>query len=90
MTLTEILTVVVAGLIVLSLVWYFVRGRSATSAASGVAHGDDLDQAQERQRAVAAAEEERTEAMVRRYCPHCAEEVEVRLGSCVQCGYRFG
>ena len=87
MTLTEILTIVAAAVILLGLAWYFVRGRQGASVSD---RGNDVDTARERQRAAAAAEDTRTDAMVRRYCPHCGEEREVRAGACVECGYRFG
>lgn len=83
MTLTEILTIAAAAIVLLGLAWYFVRARQGTA-------DERADAARERQRAAAAAEEGRTEAMVRRYCPHCGEEREVRAGRCVECGYRFG
>jgi hypothetical protein len=85
-TLTEILTIVAVAVVLLGLAWYFVRGRQATSSD----RGNDVDAARERQRAAAAAEDARTDAMVRRYCPHCGVEREVRAGACVECGYRFG
>jgi len=84
-TSTEILVaVVVVAIVVLGALWY-VRGRGGSATGEG-----EADVQRERQQAAAAAEDTRTEAMVRRFCPHCQEEVEVRAGACVQCGYRFG
>ena len=82
---TEILVAVaVVAIVVLGAVWY--RRSRAGSGTNDV----PADVQRERERAAAAAESARTEAMVRRYCPHCQEDVEVRAGACVQCGYRFG
>ena len=83
MSSTEILIVAAAAIVVIGAVWYF-RGRRGTGS------GDvEADVQRERQQAAAAAEEARTEAMVRRVCPHCGVEVEASLEKCPSCGYRF-
>lgn len=92
MTPTEILTILAGAVIVLGLAWYWYRGRSAgrmPGRRAGVP-GDEAETEREHQRAVAAAQEGQADAMVRRYCPHCAEDVFVRKNTCVQCGYHFG
>ncbi len=82
MSSTEILAAGVAAIVILGVLWYF-RGRS-TSAPDA-----EADVQRERQQAAAAAESTRTEAMVRRVCPHCGIEVEASLAACPSCGYRF-
>jgi len=77
----QLLLVVVAAVVVIGLLWYF-RGRTTRSA-------EDLEFEQERHQAAAASEEVRTEAMVRRICPHCNAEVEASATVCPNCGYRF-
>lgn len=80
MTTTELLTVIAAVIVIAGLVWYLRVRRPA---------GLDPDLEREHHRAEMASEEVRTEAMVRRYCPHCGVERDFRAGQCVECGYRL-
>lgn len=78
---TEILVATAALIVIVGLAWY-LRSR-------GTVPSEDAEVLRERQQAAAASEAARTEAMVRRVCPHCNAEVEASATTCPTCGYRF-